>query len=363
MKKPYHILHTEWSDGWGGQEIRIMEDCRGMVSRGHQVELAGCPEGQLRIIAEKEGLLFHPLTMRASWDAAALFKLVKLIKQRSINIIHTHSSVDSWLGGVAGHLTGSRVVRTRHLSVPVNTNPLNFVYHLPQAVLTTGQGIRRHLVDDYGLSADRVFSVPTGIDPERFKPRPPDRQLQAELGIKPQETVIAIVAVMRSWKRHDLFCQMARHLLDSYPDLRFLIVGGGPDQAIVSKWVDDWRLRPNLIMTGHRSDVERILSLCHICVLASDQAEGVPQATLQQLAAEKAVVASAAGDVPEVVRHEQTGLLVETGSWLALAEAVKRFLQDKELAQRLGKNGRQMVLREYSLTHMLDRTEEIYSQL
>ena len=334
-----------------------------MAHRGHQVELAGCPEGQLRINAEKAGMLFHPVSMLGPWDIGALFRLFKLIKQRRINIIHTHSSVDSWLGGYAGRLTGIMVARTRHLSVPVNTNPVNFVYRLPQAVFTTGQSIRRHLVDDYNLSAERVFSVPTGIDPERFKPSPPDLTLQEELGINPGETVIAIIAVLRSWKRHDLFCHMARHLLERYPDLRFLIVGDGPIRAKITQLVEELGLKPNLAMTGHRPDVERVLSLCHICVLASDKAEGVPQAVLQQLAMEKAVVAAEAGDVAEAVRHEQTGLLVEINSWPALAQAVERFLHDKELARRLGKNGRQMVIQEYSLTHMLNRTEEIYSQL
>ncbi len=363
MKKLYRILHTEWSNGWGGQEIRILEECKGMASRGHMVELAGCPDGKLRQNAEKAGLVFHPLPMKGAWDVGAVWQLLKLIKNRRIQFIHTHSSVDSWLGGYAGRLAGNIILRTRHLSVPVNTNPLNFVYRLPHAVFTTGQGIRRHLIDDYGLKEDRVFSVPTGIDPERFTPRPPDAQLQAEFGLKPHEPVVAIVAVLRSWKRQDLFCHMAKHLLQTHPDLRFLIVGDGPTRATITQLVNSLNLRPSLLMTGHRTDVERVLSLCQVCVLASDEAEGVPQAVLQQLACEKAVVAAAAGDVPEVVRHEQTGLLVETGSWSSLALAVERFLQDKELARRLGENGRQMVLQEYSLTHMLNRTEEIYSQL
>jgi glycosyltransferase involved in cell wall biosynthesis len=230
-------------------------------------------------------------------------------------------------------------------------------------VITTGQSIRRHLIDDYGLKEAKVHSIPTGIDPQRYCPAPPDPKLQAELGLKPEETVIAIVAVLRSWKRQDLFCRMARHLLQTRPRLRFLIVGDGPTREVITQLVENLNLKPNLVMTGHRQDVERILNLCSVCVQASDGAEGVPQAVLQQLASAKPVVAAAAGGVPEVIRHEDTGLLVETGSWQALAQAVERILQDKSLAARLGENGRQMVQREYSLTHMLDRTEEIYSQV
>ena len=337
-----------------------MEECKGMAGRGHVVELAGCPHGRLRENAEKAGLVFHPIDMRGAWDIKALLQLARLIRTRKFQIINTHSSVDSWLGGYAGRLTGCKIVRTRHLSVPVNTHPLNFVYRLPHAVTTTGEGIRNHLVNDYGLKPDRVFSIPTGIDPELYKPGPPDPALREELGLKAGETVIAIIAVLRNWKRQDLFCYMAQDLLTRRQDLRFLIVGDGP-WKVPGELVKELKLEPSLIMTGHRQDVARILNVCNICVLASDEAEGVPQAILQQMASEKAVVASNAGDVGQVVRNEQTGLLVETGSWQALAKAVERLLQDPELGRRLGQNGRQMVLTEYSLSHMLDGTEKVYS--
>ncbi len=359
----YSILHTEWSNGWGGQEIRILEECRGMAARGHRVELAGCPEGKLRPRAEAAGLTFHPLAMAGPWDIKALWRLKALIRRRGIQVVHTHSSVDAWLGGMAARLAGVACVRCRHLSVPVSKNPLNIVYRLPQAVITTGQGIRRHLIEDYGLPAERVTSIPTGVDTQRFAPAPPDPALQAELGLEAGQPVVAVVAVLRSWKRHDLFCQMAGQVLPKRPDTRFLIVGDGPGRARVEGYLEDMRLRPQVIMTGHREDIERILPLCAVCVLVSDKAEGVSQAVLQELAMERAVVASQAGDLPEVVRHGQTGLLVAPGELEPLTAAVLRLLDDPELRQGLGRAGRRLVLDTYSREHMLKATEEVYARV
>lgn len=359
----YSILHTEWSNGWGGQEIRILEECRGMAERSHRVELAGCPEGKLRPRAEAAGLTFHPLAMAGPWDLPALLRLKSLIRQRGIQVVHTHSSVDAWLGGMAARLAGVACVRCRHLSVPVSQNPLNIVYRLPQAVITTGQGIRRHLIEDYGLPAARVTSIPTGVDTTRFAPAAPDPALLAELGLAPEQPVVAVVAVLRSWKRHDLFCQMARQVLDQRPEARFLIVGDGPGRARVSGYLDEMDLRPAVIMTGHREDIERILPLSAVCVLVSDKAEGVSQAVLQELAMERAVVASAAGDLLEVVRHEDTGLLVPPGELAPLTAAVLRLLADPGLRQRLGQAGRRMVLEAYSREHMLKATEEVYARI
>ncbi|MCB2191201.1 MAG: glycosyltransferase, partial [Deltaproteobacteria bacterium] len=231
--KPLNIIHSEWSNGWGGQEIRILTECLGMAGRGHQVSLVGCPTGKLRKAAEAQGLTFHPLDMRGPWDLPAILKLRALLKSQHTDILNTHSSVDGWVGGMAARWAGVANLRTRHLSAKVPNHPFNFVYRLPQAVVTTGESIRRHLIEDYGLAAERVVSIPTGIDVERYTLREPEAGLAQELGLKPGLPVVAIVAILRSWKRHDLFLAMAKQLLDAGRQAQFLIVGGGPKEEEV----------------------------------------------------------------------------------------------------------------------------------
>jgi len=356
-----NIMHSEWSNGWGGQEIRILGECQGMAARGHRVAMCGCPEGKLRQAAQAAGLTFHPLAMRGPWDLGAIVGLVRLLKKEGVQVLNTHSSVDGWVGGMAARLAGVASVRTRHLSAKVPNHPFNFVYRLPQAVSTTGEGIRGHLIQDYGLPPERVVSIPTGVDTDLYAPAPPDEALARELGLRPGVPVVAIVAILRSWKRHDLFLAMAQHLLDLGRDLQFLIVGGGPKEEEIRGLVSDMDLTDRVVMTGMRSDVERILPLCDVCVLASDKNEGVPQAVLQQMAALRPVVAADAGDVGQVVLDEQTGLLVEPGSAEALAAGVVRVLDEPELAARLGSRGREMVRERYSLEAMLDATEALYA--
>lgn len=362
MARRLRIVHTEWSNGWGGQEIRILEEARAMAERGHWVGICGVPEGQMAQRAPQAGIEFFPLPMAGAWDLRAAAGMWKLLRRVGADILHTHSSVDSWLGGMVARAAGVACVRTRHLSVPVSTKPWNIVYRLPHMVITTGEGIRRHLVEDYGLAPERVVSIPTGVDTIRFCPRPRDENLARELGISPGEKVVGIVAVLRSWKRHDLFCEMARQLLERMKGLRFLIVGGGPGWERVNRYLDDMGLRPWVIMTGHREDVERIIPLMDVGVLASDKAEGVPQAALQYMACAKPVVASAAGDIPQVVRHELTGLLVRPGDAGALAEAVQRLLEDEALAARLAEQGRRLVEQEFSRQKMVEQTERVYEK-
>ncbi len=89
----------------------------------------------------------------------------------------------------------------------------------------------------------------------------------------------------------------------------------------------------------------------------------MPQAVLQELACERAVVGAAAGDIPEVVRDGQTGLLVAAGQAPPLAEAVLRLLDDESLRRELGRRGRAFVSENYSREIMLSRTEAVYERV
>ena len=110
--------------------------------------------------------------------------------------------------------------------------------------------------------------------------------------------------------------------------------------------------------------MERILPLCDVCVLASDKNEGVPQAVLQQMAAQRPVVAAEAGDVGQVVIDGQTGLPGGAGQRPGPGRrAWPASWTTPELAGRLGRQGQDMVLERYSLEAMLMATEEVYARV
>lgn len=111
------ILHTEWSTGYGGQERRVILECRGFKARGHYVALACRAEAKIRHWAEKEGIEVFVVPFRKALDIDSIFKLINIIKNNKIEIVNTHSGIDSWCGGLASKLSRVPVlVRTRHLN-------------------------------------------------------------------------------------------------------------------------------------------------------------------------------------------------------------------------------------------------------
>lgn len=360
MHKKFTILHTEWSEGFGGQEMRILLEIQQHLKQGHQVSLLAPPESPLLKSAKKQGIEVIPLKIRHTFDGYALLKIKKIIQDRGIEVLHTHSSVDSWVASMAGKWAGVPVLaRTRHISVPAKTHSLNKVYSLPDVVITTGGQIRQTLINGYHLAEDRVYSIPTGVDTDRFCSRPPDVTLKKELGLPAEALVITLAAVLRAQKRHELIIAAAPTILKKYPQARFLFVGEGPRRNLIEEELRRHKMEPFFIMTGHRDDIPEMLSITDIGVISS-QAEGVPQFLLQAMAMAKPMVATQVGGIPGIIETGGNGLLIPPEDPQALAEAVIRLLDDKAFASRMGEQARELIAGKYTAAQMAEQVYQVY---
>jgi len=117
------ILHTEASCGWGGQEIRILDEAQGMAARGHDVVIAAPREARIYDGALKRGLNAIVLPI-ARKNLAGVFALRHRFKVHPVDVVNTHSSTDSWLAALACATLrrAPAVVRTRHISASIPNN-------------------------------------------------------------------------------------------------------------------------------------------------------------------------------------------------------------------------------------------------
>jgi len=168
-----------------------------------------------------------------------------------------------------------------------------------------------------------------------------------------------MIGVLRSSKRLDLFLDVAAELSRTDRSLTFLIVGEGPKEREVREKIRELQLEEVVFLPGHRADIPEILAATDVMVTTSVK-EGLPQVILQALAMERPVVASRVGAIPEVVVHEETGLLCPAADVGAFVAAVRRFLSDPALGRRFGEAGRRLVLEKHSVSVMGEKTEAFY---
>jgi glycosyltransferase involved in cell wall biosynthesis len=354
------VLHTEASPGLGGQEVRTLNEARWTVERGWRVLLACQPDGRLFERARAAGLETAPVRMAGAFDPRALASLVRLIRRERVSLVHTHSSVDAWLGGMAARLCRVPVVRTRHVSIAIRRGP-NPVYRwLADRVITSGEAIRRMVVE-VGVPPERVIAIPAGINLETFPfgVRAPETARELGLG----SPVIGSVAMFRGSKGHPELLRAFAMVRAKRPGASLLLVGDGIRRAWVEQLARDAKLSDAVVFTGFRPDVPALLGTMDCFALASTRTEGVPQALLQAFAAGAPVVATRIGGIPEVVKDGETGLLVASESVPALATAIERVLDDPEAAARRARAARALVEERFSHTSAVARLLHLYREL
>ncbi len=354
------ILHTEASCGWGGQEIRILEESHGLIGRGHEVTVA-CP-AHARMTTEAPRFGVPVVALPIEFKTIAGFRALRsYLAGRPFDVVNTHSSADSWLAGLACATLKNppAIVRTRHISAPVSGNPFNrWLYRQAKGVVTTGESLRRHLLETLGLDPARVTSIPTGIDTERFAPAD-KAAAKLSLGLDPAQRHLGIVATLRSWKGHlfllDAFAQLKR------PELHLLIVGEGPMRGPIEEKISALGINERVTLAGQRTDPEHWLQAMDVFCLPSYANEGVPQAILQAMLCALPIVTTPVGAILEAVNDGDTALVVPARDAAGLADAIARLLDDGARSTRLGDAARRVASADFSREAMLDKMELLFA--
>ena len=359
-----NIVHTENSCGWGGQEIRILNEMAGMMARGHTLHLLAPREARIYDEAVKRNIPVTALNM-AKKRPAGVLAMRAWLSTHPVDLINTHSSTDSWLAALACATLANPppLVRTRHISAPVPRNAATrWLYaRATRSIVTTGEALKEQLVRDNGFPAANIVSVPTGIDLARYAPvadAAAKAAIRARLGLPADKRLIGIVATLRSWKGHryliDAFAQLQRD------DTHLVIVGDGPQRAALEQITAAGNLAGRVTLAGNQADVVPWLQALDIFALPSYANEGVPQAILQAFACGLPVVTTAAGAIPEVARDEDTALVVPMENAPALSAALARLLDDPALRARLGAAALARARANHGIDAMLDRMEGVF---
>lgn len=357
------ILHTESSCGWGGQELRILEEARGMAGRGYALTIAAPAESRILPEARARGLdaVALPIARKRPGGIANLYRW---LARNRVDVINTHSSTDSWLAALACAILkeAPAIVRTRHISAPVPNNRATRWLYLAATrhVVTAGEVLRRQLIEANGFPGDHVTSVPTGVDTRRFAPG--DRvEARRALGLPPEATLVGIVATLRSWKGH-------RFLLDAIAalgreDCTLVIVGDGPQRANIEWRIAKLRIEDRVLLAGNQADVVPWLHALDIFALPSYANEGVPQALVQAMLCALPCVTTGIGAIGEAAVPEQTALVVAPQDARALAQGLRRLIDAPGLRERLGGAARAWCSARFGIEPMLDSMETVFARV
>lgn len=361
-----HIVHTESSCGWGGQEIRILEESRGMIERGHRVTVLCPAESTLFTRARDWGVKTIALPIREKrWPDFKTMRAWILENRQDIDLINTHSSTDSWLVALANLSLGKKavpVLRTRHISAPVKNSFANrWLYNKAAArIVTTGEGLRLELIDSLGLPPEKVQSIFTGINTRRFTAGS-KIEAREKLGLDVNAIWIGIIATLRSWKGHKYLLKAIAELND--PRIRLVIVGDGPQRDKLNRLTVELGLARAVRFAGQQRDVVPWLQALDVFTLPSYANEGVSQAVMQAMAVGLPVITTPIGSSADVIKAGLTGILVPPKDSNSLAQAIRKLIDNPQEASRLGDGARSFALENCGLERMITRMEAAFQRV
>jgi len=366
--KPLHILHVEAAAGWGGQEIRVFQETLLLLERGYSVSLicqADSPLEKKCGAVSNADFHFQPLLMKKMMNLSTFVALYRYVLKNNFDIIHTHSSVDSWLGGLVGKLLRVPVVRTRHVSLPVKDFfPNHLLYsHIPQRILTSGNMISDIMKKIRCVNSSHVVSIPAGVDLRKFNSSISGQKIREELKVDSSQFLVGKIGVIRGWKGHNYFLEAIPLILKEIPQTRFVIVGDGPGFKEIESKIKIAGLDDRVALLGHREDVPEIMAALDVQVLASFAGEGTPQVIPQAFAMKTPVVATKIASIPELLGNGERGILIEPQNPLEIAKAVLKLIRNPETANCLVENANQFCLNELTVDKMMDSTIAIYEEV
>jgi glycosyltransferase involved in cell wall biosynthesis len=336
----------------------------GLRALGHRTVLVAHPTGELRRRAQ-EGLDLIPLTPRAELDLAAAWRLSRVIKQLQPEIVHAHDPHGVAMASLGLSMSTlpvrPRLVASRRVDFHMRKSSLSrWKYRQVDCFICASDAIRRIVVSD-GIPPKRTVTVHEGIDLGRVAAAPP-ATLHQELWLPHEAPLVGNVAALVPHKGQRHLVDAAARVLPEHPDARFIVAGEGELRGSLEQQIRQHHLEKHVMLVGFRADILSLHKAFDVFVMSS-VTEGLGTSLLDAMACGKPVVATTVGGIPEVVVHEETGLLVPPRDPTAMAAAIVRLLADARLRQRMGEAGLARVHTHFSAETMVQNTLRVYERV
>ena len=370
-----NVLQLVGSFHQGGSERQAIQLTQLLRSSDRYTIHLAClsPEGSLRKQVDDMGITdvpAFPLTSFYDLNAARqLFRFVKLLRARAVDIVQTHDFYTNVFGMAAAAVAGVNVrIAARRETTGVRTKAQakaeHLAYTLAHAIVGNAEAVRRALISE-GVNSKKIVTIHNGLDLSRIAVSPglTRAEMLARLNLPDGYRFVTIVANLRMpVKDHGTFLRAAARVVKAVPDAAFVLAGEGELVESMQALAAELGLQERAFFVGRCERVNELLAVSDVCVLSSI-AEGFSNAILEYMGAARPVVATDVGGAREAIRDGVNGFVVPPKNPEAMAERIVEVLSDRDAAVAMGQASLRIIEEDFSLAAQLRRTEELYERL
>lgn len=367
---PFRVAYVIKSMIVGGSQTHLTQVLR-FLDRSRFDPVLVCLSGEGVLLENVRRLDVPVLTPRpgASFKGMGLVAhagaLAGEFRRRRIDIAHAYLLRANLVGSVAARLARVPLVlcskRGCHERRGFELISAKIGNALADLVPVNAVAVREFVHANEGVPPEKMPVIPSGIDCERFRPGS-SADAKARLGIPADRLAVGTVTRMRVRKGVEEFLRAIARLRESVPEAHAVMAGELPVDDSMHELLRSLRLEDHVTFLGRRDDMPQVYPAFDVFVLAS-QDEGMSNALLEAMAAERAVVATDVGGTGEVVRHGESGVLVPGRDPEALARALADVLSAPARRTEMGRIGRRIVEEKFSAQSMVRQMEKMYLDL
>jgi glycosyltransferase involved in cell wall biosynthesis len=373
------VLHLRSSAAFLGAESVIIEIAKCSPEFGFQSIIGGIKDDkdsypEFLSIAHKMNIETVLFDGKGRIDFTRAQKIRNYINKNHIKILHCHGYKEDFYGIIS--LTRIPKIATNHLWKIPSTHIWKIrnirarIYPILDALFLRFFdkviGVSIEIVDKmnrYGIK--NTIVIPNGVDTTKYDMRPKSFELLTKFGFDKENIIVGMISSLSEEKGHKYAIEAFHCIKSDFPHVKLLIIGDGLPgleeyEIGIKRRVKALGLDNNVVFAGKQIDIPHILSIIDIFLLPSLQ-EGLPMALLEAMSSGKAVIATHVGEIANVIKHYNSGILIAPSNINELKNAILNLLSNKEYITTLGRAARETVVNRYSSKIMTQRYCEIYS--
>lgn len=378
--KKVRILHVIGSSDIGGAENVFLQIAKYLNKEKFDIFIA-CPDSGLMVDEFRKHVVELRVFNFENWffNPKTISLLVSYIKEKQIQIVHTHLYNADFMGIIAAKRVSVLSIATIHGH---NFSPIgqrrfrklkNYIfsffyrciYSFCDSVVCVCKELKKDLIKRPGIAVKekKIAIIYNSVDTDKISHADSSKSFE-KIGIRQPENYIfvGVIANFDRVKGHHVLLKVIPRIAREYKNVKFLCLGAGEEKVKIQ--ADSMRkgLSEFIVFLEVDKDPYGLLNFCKFIVVPSLH-EGFPLVVLEAMFLKKAVIATNVGGIPEVVVNEKTGLLVAPNNFEELTNAIFRLLSEPEFALRLGLNGYDKVKEFHQPQRMVNEYEKVYLSL
>ena len=367
------VMHIRDSNGIYGAERVILTLGKNINREGYNFMLLCMrrKDGRSEKLinrARECGMNVIPVDVNGRIDFNAIVEMRRILKNNEVSIIHSHDYKSDLYALIASINLGVKRVATVHGSTRDSLKKKiylfateRFVYKYFDKLIAVSEDIYRYL-KKYHHKPNHVEVIQNGIDFSIISSETENENAEPSFSFSNRHKVFAVIGRLFPDKGHRFFLEAFAKVCKDYSSAMAIIVGDGPTKDEIMKHLRELSLENHVQVCGVRSDMKTVYENIDFLVIPSLR-EGLPYVLLEAMVCKVPVLASAVGDIPQLIKDGVTGYLVRAGDIDALEKRMKEMMINPYKCKEMAEKAYQVVLERFSAERMVRDTEKLYKSI